>query len=50
MSNNYYKVECGIPQQVVSDFFDKIFGFFIKKVNDIETAQNITQVVMKMIN
>ncbi len=38
--------ECCNPNEVVSDFYDKILGYVIKRVNDIEIAKDITQEVM----
>lgn len=40
------KNECCNPHHVVSDFYDKILGYVIKTVNDVEVAKDITQEVM----
>ncbi len=40
------KTECCNPHNIVSDFYDKILGYVIKKVNDIDVAKDITQEVM----
>ncbi|MCT4637906.1 MAG: sigma-70 family RNA polymerase sigma factor [Bacteroidales bacterium] len=46
MAKNNNKTECCNPHNIVSDFYDKILGYVIKKVNDIDIAKDITQEVM----
>lgn len=38
--------ECCIPHQIISDFYDKVLGYVLKKVIDLHEAQDITQEVM----
>ncbi len=38
--------ECCDPHQIVSDFYDKIYGYVIKNIHDKEVAKDITQDVM----
>jgi len=40
------KYECCNPHQVVTDFYDKILGYVIKNIKDVEVAKDITQEVM----
>jgi len=37
---------CCDKHQIISDFYDKILGFVIKNIEDIEVAKDITQDVM----
>lgn len=46
MTKDNNKTECCNPHNIVSDFYDKILGYVIKKVNDIDIAKDITQEVM----
>lgn len=40
------KYACCSPHQITADFYDKILGYVIKRVNDEEIAKDITQEVM----
>ena len=37
---------CCNPHSIVAEFYDKILGYVIKRVNDIEVAKDITQEVV----
>ena len=43
---NKKESECCIPHQIVTEFSDKILGYIVKRVNDVEAAKDITQEVM----